>query len=364
MRLIDRLPSLARAASALPGMAALRVSDLEILPTSGLAHDHVRCRGFGRLLRVPRQSQLALDAKANLAYQAACFERMGPSGHTPCLFGTMEPSEDLPMGALIVEEIVGDPASLPQDLSAIAGALASLHALDPPGDTERSPLKDPSNPVRDTLREVQAQARCLSDPATPVSSAARAAIEAEISAMQTFVERTPPPPKTLISFDAHPGNFIREASGRAVLVDLEKGRYGGAGFDLAHATLYTSTTWDVATYAELTPGEVAGFYETWLAAVPEEMARVYRPWLLPMRRIMWLWSVTWCAKWAVESQSDVVMDKHSAQSTEDWSSENTDRALIDHVADRVRTYLSDEIVNRVIDEWTEENALTSMFRPA
>ena len=362
MRLVDQLPPLAQAASALPDMPDIQVSDLEVLPTSGLAHDHVRCRGLGLLLRVPRQSQLALDAKANLAYQAACFERMGPSGRTPRLSGVIAPSAALPMGALAVEEIVGGPASLPADLSAVAEALAAIHALPVPPETARPPLKDPSNPVFDTLREVEGQARHLSDPRAPVSPAAKAAIEAEIAAMQAFAERTAPPPKTLISFDAHPGNFIRQASGRAVLVDLEKGRYGGAGFDLAHATLYTSTTWDVATYAELTAAEVAGFYTAWLSAVPEDMARAYRPWLLPMRRIMWLWSVTWCAKWAVESQLDTVTDKHNAQSTEDWSSDNTDRALIDHVAGRVRTYLSDDIVGRVIEEWTADNALTAALR--
>jgi len=362
MRLTDQLPSLARAASACAGIPELEVSDLEILPTSGLAHDHVRCRGLGLLLRVPRQSQLALDAEANLTYQATCFRRMGASGHTPKLFGVIDPSEAVPMGALIVEEIVGAPASLPTDLRAVARALASVHALAVPPESARAPLKDPPNPVVDTLGEVRAQAVHLADPFAPVTPEARAAIEAEVDAMNAFADRNPPPPKTLTSFDAHPGNFIVQPAGRAMLVDLEKGRYGGAGFDLAHATLYTSTTWDVATYSELSAEEVASFYAAWLSAVPEEMAQSYRSWLLPMRRIMWLWSVTWCAKWAVESRRDQVVEKHAASSTEDWSAENTDRALIEHVADRVRTYLSDEIVARVRKEWRTDNALASLLR--
>ncbi|MDX1656380.1 MAG: aminoglycoside phosphotransferase family protein, partial [Candidatus Competibacteraceae bacterium] len=56
------------------------VARLEPLPTTGLAHDHVRLSGSGRLLRVPKQSQLGLSAAANLAYQAACFKRAAPGG--------------------------------------------------------------------------------------------------------------------------------------------------------------------------------------------------------------------------------------------------------------------------------------------
>lgn len=48
-----------------------------------------------------------LAPAANLAYQAACFERAACSGHTPALLGVLAPSAALPRGALIVEEIVG-----------------------------------------------------------------------------------------------------------------------------------------------------------------------------------------------------------------------------------------------------------------
>ncbi len=175
-----------------------------------------------------------------------------------------------------------------------------------------------------------------------------------------------PATQDLDFFDAHPGNFIaakgeRFGDGVAILVDLEKARYGGPGFDLAHATLYTSTTWDVATYAELSTDDVAGFYHAWLSVVPDDLGSAMKDWLLPMRRIMWLWSVTWCAKWAVESRLSRVGAKHAVASTEDWSADNTAAPLINHVAERVSCYLSDDAIARVRSEWLEDNALTCLL---
>ncbi|MEZ5581905.1 MAG: hypothetical protein R3F37_03190 [Candidatus Competibacteraceae bacterium] len=97
-------------ASAQFGIADL---ELEPMPTTGLAHDHVRIKGSGWLLRIPKQSQLGLDAVANLRYQAACFRRAVPSGHTPQLHAVLEPGVDLPMGALLVDEIPGPVIRLP-----------------------------------------------------------------------------------------------------------------------------------------------------------------------------------------------------------------------------------------------------------
>jgi len=362
MALADQIPALAAAVSRLPGCSAVEVVDLAPLPTTGLAHDHIRIGATGMLLRVPRQSQLALAARENLIYQAACFGRMAVSGHTPKLFGIIEPTPEIPMGALLVEEIVGETLALPAGLTDAARALAAIHALPMPPAAERPPLKDPNDAVAATLEEVLAQGRNLTSPHAPVSQTGRQAIEAEIDAVREEIPRLPPAQKTLISFDAHPGNFILEhGTGRAVLVDLEKGRYGGAGFDLAHATLYTSTTWDVATYSEPTVAQVADFYATWLAAVPKDLGSALKQWLLPMRRIMWLWSVTWCAKWAVESRGTRVADKHAVNSAEDWSAENTGGDLIDHVAGRVECYLSDAIIARVQSEWLGDNALTRLL---
>lgn len=345
----DLLPALHAALVRNPAYRDLPPDALAPLPTTGLAHDHVTIAGTDHLLRVPRQSQMRLDATGNLAYQAACFERMSAGGHTPGCHGVLAPSPALPMGALIVDRIDGQVLKAPAELPAAATALASIHALPLPPSEDRAPLADQADPMAETLREVEGQAAHL--PAAGLHKESRAMIDAELKAAARDVQSLPPAPPVLVSFDAHPGNFLVDEKGKAFLVDLEKGRYGGAGFDLAHATLYTSTTWDVATYSEPSPAEITGFYDTWRRAMPADLVTRLDPYLMPMRRLMWLWSITWCAKWRVESAKETRSGKHDAADTEDWSADNTDAALIDHVRDRVDCYLSPEIVARVRADW-------------
>lgn len=333
---------------------------LEPLPTTGLAHDHIRIHDTGLLLRIPKQSQLGLSAEANLHYQSACFRRTETSGHTPRLHLLLEPDESLPMGALVVDEIPGQVLQLPGGLHALADALAAIHGLPVPPEAQRPPLKNPANMVGDTVDEVLAQATYLK--AADLHPDAQREIRREIASAREMVSMPYHPPPVLISFDAHPGNFLTDTGGRAFLVDLEKARYGLPGLDLAHATLYTSTTWDVATYAVLDIEQITEFYRRWLTRVPAELADASKPWLLPLRRIMWLWSVTWCAKWRVQSREAGKADKHRQDSTEDWSAELSDPALVRHVAERVDDYLHPNTVTRVRDEWLNHNALTKLLQ--
>lgn len=342
------------------GDARLRCDGLARLPDTGLAHDHCRLLGTGLLARVPKQSQLALSAADNLAYQAACFERAGASGHTPRLQAVLAPGSDLPMGALIVDEIDGAPPALPDGFAAIARCLAAIHALPLPAAASRPPLKDPADAVADTFTEVLAQSAWLArDDA--LDPEAGAMIRAELQAAGGDMARaaSAAPPRSLISFDAHPGNYLVDAGGRAWLVDLEKARYGVPAFDLAHASLYTSTTWDVAARAALTLEQIAGFHAAWLDAVPPALGDATRPWLLALRRMMWLWSVTWCAKWRVVHLEAAREDRSG--STEDWSAELSDPALVAHVAERVDHYLDPETIARVRSDWTGANALTDLL---
>lgn len=316
---------------------------LHPLPDTGLAHDHVRIGDTGTLARVPKQSQLGLAAAENLDYQAACFARAAASSHTPRLHDTLAPDGRLPMGALIVDLVDGRPLSLPADLTAMAECLAAIHAQMLPDD--RVPLKDPVDPLSDTFTEVMAQAAFIA--AAGLDPEAEAQIREELRAAGATLGRDDRPPRTLIAFDAHPGNYLMTADGRAILVDLEKARYGAAGFDLAHASLYTSTTWGVDSYAVLDRDQVNTFYGAWLDAVPGALASATEPWLWPLRRIMWLWSVTWCAKWRVESG----LDAGDAESTENWSAELSDDALVAHVAGRVADYLDPETISRIRADW-------------
>lgn len=334
-----------RRAALLPALDAAGIArgTPEPMPDTGLAHDHIRLAGTGWIARLPKQSQMQLGAAENLAYQAACFTRASASGHAPRLRAVLPPSNALPRGGLVVEEITGRTARLPGDLPAIMAALAAIHALPVP--EARAPLLDPADPLTGLLEEIGTQAAYLhaADPAT------RAIVERHIAALRDLADDTPRPPKRLISFDAHPGNFLITPDDRAVLVDLEKARYSAPPLDLAHATLYTSTTWDVASHAVLTPEQVADACRHWLRCLPEAERAALAPWILPMRRAMWLWSMTWCAKWRVLSGAEV----KATQDGEDWAADKSEAALIAHVRGRVDHYLDPQTAARMDDGFAQ-----------
>jgi rSAM/selenodomain-associated transferase 1 len=326
-------------------------SDTPLAPLAdkGLAHHHVRLLGSGWLARIPKQSQMGLPARAALDYEAACFERAAASGHVPRVHGVLPPGEALPGGALLVDEVAGRPARLPQDLTAIAAALAAIHSLPLPA--ERAPLLDDDDPLAAVRDEIDRQAAHLD--AAALAPPARALIEhvrADFAALCARAERLP---RRLIAFDGHPGNFLVRADGRAMLVDIEKARWSHPPLDLAHATLYTSTTWDVDSRAELSVDQVAAFYEAWQARC--DIGPALRPWFVPLRAAMWLWSVTWCAKWRVLSPREA----RAGGDGEDWSSDKSSDALIAHVRDRVDDYLGLPAVERVVGEL---EALRRLFR--
>jgi thiamine kinase-like enzyme len=325
---------------------------LQRLPDRGLAHDHVRIAGSGLLARIPKQSQMRLAPADNLAYQAACFERAAAGGHAPRLHGVLAPSTQLPRGALLVQEVIGRTATLPADLPAIVQALAALHALPLPMPHARRPLLDDADALVALYEELAQQAQYLA--AAAVASTVARAVTQELQRLNALCAADARPTRHLIAFDGHPGNFIVQRNGQAVLVDLEKCRYSYPSLDIAHATLYTSTTWDVESNAVLAPGQVHSAYAIWADAVGPRVAGPAHAWHVPLRRAMWLWSITWCAKWRVLSAADA--PAHAGG--EDWSASHSDAALVNHVRNRVDHYLSADVVERMRDEFDAlENAL-------
>jgi len=67
---------------------------------------------------------------------------------------------------------------------------------------------------------------------------------------------------------------------------------------------------------------------------------------VPLRGAMWLWSITWCAKWRVLSRER----EGASGDGEDWSADRSEAALVTHVRDRVDHYLSAPVVARVLHE--------------
>jgi len=187
-----RLDAQAALASALAraGLAA-DIRRMHPMADTGLAHTHVWLSRdtIDWVARLPKQSQMGLPADENLAYQAACFARTSPSGHTPALHGVLPPAPDLPRGGLLVSAVHGRPARLPEDLPAIAEALAAIHGLEVPAETERAPLRSPADPWRAMREEVARQAAWLGD--AGLSSEARARIEEALAALPSVCRREP-----------------------------------------------------------------------------------------------------------------------------------------------------------------------------
>lgn len=319
-------------------------AEMRVLNPAAFGDDRVRLCGCGVVARLPKPSRQGRSGAEILAHLVACFERADPSGHVPHLRAVLSPSEALPQGALIFEEITGRPVRLPADLTALALTLAHLHRLTVPAPDARAPLRADDDPFAVLVREVRTQARFL--PQAGLGAESRAAIDQELRQLGEEATRSGRPPVRLISFDAHPGNFVIRGDGTAALVELENMRYSYPPLDLAHATLYTSTTWDVANYAELRVDRIAGFYRDWAMGFGRD-AHVYRDWLLPLRRAMWLWSVTWCARWQVLSQ----LRPSESTDADGWSPGRGAGSLVAHVRDRAAHYLAPNIIGRVRKEF-------------
>ena len=291
-------PALIDALSPVAAARNLRADDVVPMTAKGVNHDHYRLGATGLVLREPRATPWAGNAAAQLASEAAAFERAEPAGVTPRFTAALPLSPALPRGALVVEEIVGRLPQLPRDLPAIARALARLHALPLPPPAARAPLPDHGveGPIAATLTFIERQREFLDQ--VDLAPETRAALEDEYAEAERLSARATPEeqPLALVGTDTHPGNFVIRNEGDAVLVDLERVCYGSPAIDLAHATLYTSTTWDLEVQAVLTRDEAASFYRHYLDEVGSERAAALRPWLMPTRRLTWLRTMMWAVR--------------------------------------------------------------------
>jgi len=340
--LID--PSLLEALRAIPATAGLRPDDVVAMTAKGVNHDHYRLRGVALVLRAPRATPWLGDAAAQLEVEAAAFRRAEPAKMTPRLGAILQPSAALPRGALLVEEIIGRPPRLPADLPAIADALARLHALELPAPAERPPLPDHSvtGPVAATFAVITRQHSFL-DPSN-LARETHAALAAEYAWAEGYAAEASPTeqPAALVGTDTHPGNFIMRADGTAVLVDLERVCYGSPAIDLAHATLLTSTRWDIDVRGEPSRAEVITFYRRYLQTIGAPRAAALRPWLLPARRLTWLRTMMWAVRLRVLFRNRELL---------------VEPRLAEHISQWLDAFLSPETVARCRAEWLSEPPL-------
>jgi Phosphotransferase enzyme family len=336
---------LAAALARQPGLAGVGAADLVKMPQKGVAHAHFRVGRHGMVLRVPRLSQWALAAADNLAYQAECFRRAAPSGATPRLHAVLPITAAMPRGALLVEEIVGRPPRLPQDLAAIAAALARLHALPLPDPGARNPLVDHGSggPIAGTIAVIERQAPALDEADLP--GATRDVLREELTWARRLAAETASAdqPIALVGTDTHPGNFVIRPNGEAILVDLEKALYGSPAIDLAHCSLVTSTTWDIDVQAILSRGETIAFYREYLARIDDTTAARLGPFLAPARRLTWLRTTMWCVRWRV-----------AAATAQDWSASRIDPPLLAHMERRIAAFCRPDFIAAARAEWLSE----------
>ena len=328
-------------------MAEVTLDDIrrgEQLPATGTAHGHVRL-GDGRLARVAYAHDGDATAAGRLRTQAAAFRHLEPAGRTPKLHALVEPQPGLPGGALIVDFIDGRPPLLPGELGAMAETLARIHGLPMPG--AASPIPVQKDPFLETLQVVELNAKRFLDRAV-ADETARAQITDELwwvreMAATLDLDRQP---RAVALADTHPGNFIVDRTGLAWFVDLEKVHIGSPAIDLAHATLRTSTLWHPDVGVELTREQTQGFYEDYLARIGSARAEALEPWLLPMRRLTWLRTTMFMARWRIETRSPRDPD-NPAQ----WSDAGLDPRMKGHIDARIDECFARETIRDIRGEW-------------
>ena len=318
--------------------------DGEALPATGTAHGHVRLRD-GRLARIAYAHEGDPTAAARLHQQAEAFRYLQPAGCTPRLYEVVEPRAGLPGGALIVDFIEGHAPRLPNQLDAMAETLAAIHALPLPPAT--SPIPQQGNPFLETLQAAELNAARFLDKAVS-DPEARAEIADELGAMcalaPTLGSRAQPLAVALA--DTHPGNFIVDRAGTAWFVDLEKVHVGSPAIDLAHATLPTSTLWHPDVGKLLTLAEVQGFYDDYLALLTHDRAEALAPWLMPMRRLTWLRTTLFMARWRVETRAP-----RDPANTTQWSDQGLEPKMKRHIDSRIDQCFDLAMIKNIRSEW-------------
>ncbi|MGZ0187050.1 MAG: phosphotransferase family protein [Alphaproteobacteria bacterium] len=322
--------------------AGLPTDSLSAIPTKGVSHDHFRIDGSDLLVRAPRLSQLGLDPLTQLSMQQAAFERAEPSGATPRLNVVLPVSATLPLGALVVERIIGKTPQGPVDLPALARALAAIHALPLPETARRPPIPCPENPLRD----LAARAQATLDIYLPKAGMGRAAQDAITDRLTWLGDQVSDHldlgATALCVSDTHPGNFLMCKDGSARFVDLEKPTYGCPALDLAHTVIDAAAGWDPDAAMSLSKADRDTFANAWLAAAPAYLAEANAPLIRPFRQAVWLRTIGFFMRWRVES---------AVQGP--WSAKNLGPAAANHFAKHVTASLADDAVLAAAEAWFE-----------
>ena len=251
----------------------------------------------------------------------------------------------MPGGALIVDFVDGRAPRLPDELPAMADTLVRVHALPLPA--ADSPIPRQQNPFLETLEAIEQNAARFLDEAVP-DQAARAEIAEELGALRgsapAFAKRSQPLCVALA--DTHPGNFLVDRAGLAWFVDLEKVHVGSPAIDLAHATLATSTLWHPDVGKVLSRDEVKAFCDLYLEKAGPSRAAALGPWMQPMRRLTWLRTTLFMARWRVQTRQP-----RDLSDPTQWSDAGLDPAMKAHIDRRIDQCFERNTIRSIRAEW-------------
>ena len=355
---MSALDLLLRELHRVPALAALVEGDLAPLSSKGTAHGHVAIvppiDGRNLVVRIAYAFPDDPTAASRLQLQAEAFRRCAPSQVTPRLFDVVPPSTAMPGGLLVVDRIDGRVPRLPAELDLMAQSLAAIHSLPVPARAQAAPIPFPPDPVVALLQSIETNAPFVDK--MRIGEEVRRTLNEELEFARVYARSTSRaiPEPVLALADTHPGNFLVDAAGKAWFVDMEKVHYGAAAIDLAHATLETSTRWDRDVDLVLPREAVASFYSLYLELIGRGRADRLRPFLLPLRRMTWLRTMTFMARWSVQTDP-----AYAGAEPDRWSDSGLSPEMRAHARAAIADLYRPQAVQRIRAEWLDGELLAS-----
>src|SRR5204863_5693527 len=117
--------------------------------------------------------------------------------------------------------------------------------------------------------------------------------------------------------------------------------------DLAHATLATSTLWHPDVGKLLSRAEVQAFHDSYLGRIGKPAAEALRPWLAPMRRLTWLRTTLFMARWRVETRSP-----RDPSNPTQWSDAGLEPEMRVQYDARIDKAFERDVISSIRAEWT------------
>ena len=234
-----------------------------------LSHEHVQVAEYG-VLRMPIALPSDLHWTAWADFQAEAYGTLGRRNLSPRFFASLDSCPALPNGGALVEFVQGRLPRLPKDFPALARFLAKLHHLPPPPQ-DMCGLPYHSEPLLAAMQDILEQAQYLAE--APITDGTRKILESELTWLDGFATsgwvRMGAPPFGLTIGRAHPGDFLINDQGEAVLLDVENLHYGLSILDVGALSIYPATVWDMGVKSDLTEMDVLEFHRHYLDALPK-----------------------------------------------------------------------------------------------